>query len=121
MEMNYVFCEVLTECLMLFRLILSFRVLRKITVMGASCVMFIHNFVCVNIDCNRSDSSVEVWNLAHTPHIERTIPGRANSSVEAVVWCGQRLFSAGLQGTVTEYNLHTLSNKVMLPFFLTIV
>lgn len=64
---------------------------------------------------SRSDSSVEVWNLAHTPHIERTIPGRGNSSVEAVAWCGQRLFSAGLQGTVTEYNLQTLSNKFDIP------
>ena len=62
----------------------------------------------------RSDCSVEIWNLNHTPHIERTIPGRVNSSVEALTWCGERLFSSGLQGAVTEYNLQTLSVKVML-------
>lgn len=66
----------------------------------------------------RSDCSVEVWNLAHTPHIERTIPGRVNSSVEALTWCGERLFSSGLQGAVTEYNLQTLSVKVMMLFII---
>ncbi|KDR20318.1 U3 small nucleolar RNA-associated protein 4 homolog [Zootermopsis nevadensis] len=64
---------------------------------------------------SRSDSSIEVWDLAHTPHIERTIPGRVNSSVEAITWCGERLFSAGLQGTITEYNLQTLSYKFDIP------
>jgi len=66
----------------------------------------------------RSDCSVEVWNLDHTPHIERTIPGRVNSSVEALTWCGERLFSSGLQGTVTEYNLQSLLVKVMLLFII---
>jgi U3 small nucleolar RNA-associated protein 4 len=70
--------------------------------------------VIITLFMNRSDFSVEVWSLDHTPHIERTIPGRANSSVEALTWCGERLFSSGLQGAVTEYNLQTLSVKVML-------
>lgn len=64
---------------------------------------------------SRSDCSVEVWNLGHTPHIERSIPGRVNSSVEALTWCRERLFSAGLQGAVTEYNLQTLSVKYDIP------
>lgn len=75
-------------------------------------VYFVHDVIY----WNRSDSSVEVWDLAHTPHIERTIPGRVNTSVEAVTWCGERLFSAGLQGTITEYNLQTLSYKVKVLF-----
>ena len=40
------------------------------------------------------------------------IPGSESRSVEAVCWQGSRLFSAGLDGNVTEYDLKKLKPKV---------
>ena len=36
------------------------------------------------------------------------IPGRDGRAVEALCWVGCRLFSAGLNGEVTEYDLENL-------------
>ncbi|PSN57688.1 hypothetical protein C0J52_00311 [Blattella germanica] len=60
---------------------------------------------------SRSDGSIEIWDLSHTPHLERTIPARVNYSVECLTWCKKRLFSAGLQGSVTEYDIQKLTVK----------
>lgn len=59
----------------------------------------------------RADNSIEIWNMEHTPHIERQIPGSADGSVEALVWSKGKLFSTGLHGFIVEYNLVTLSPK----------
>ena len=49
----------------------------------------------------RSDASIEIWRHTgegrHLCH-ELTIPGRTDTSVEAILWHGKRLFSAGLTG-----------------------
>ena len=43
----------------------------------------------------------------------QVIPGREGQSIEALVWQGQRLFSAGLDGNVNEIDLIKLQIKVM--------
>ena len=59
----------------------------------------------------RSDNSIEIWNVEHTPHLEKQIPSSAEGSVEAVVWSNGKLFSTGLHGFVIEYDLVKLTPK----------
>lgn len=39
------------------------------------------------------------------------IPGRKGRSTDALCWVGERLFSAGLSGDITEYDLDSLRPK----------
>ncbi|XP_049860370.1 U3 small nucleolar RNA-associated protein 4 homolog [Schistocerca gregaria] len=64
---------------------------------------------------SRADSSLEIWDVSNAPHVERFIPGASDSSIEALSWCGTRLFSTGLQGVIVEYNLIKLSHKSVTP------
>ncbi|XP_046396147.1 U3 small nucleolar RNA-associated protein 4 homolog [Ischnura elegans] len=64
---------------------------------------------------SRADNSVEVWDVLNTPNIELTIPGHPETSVESLVWCEGRLFGAGLQGLINEYDLSSLSIKNFTP------
>lgn len=48
----------------------------------------------------------------------KIIPGSESRSVEAICWQGLRLFSAGLDGNVTEYDLKKLKPKVHFSFIL---
>lgn len=60
----------------------------------------------------RNDNSIEIWNVLHAAFLERVIPGRAESSVEAVCWVADRLLSVGLSGTgIIEWDLKTLTAK----------
>lgn len=43
--------------------------------------------------------------------MECTIPGHPENSIENILWIGPRLFSTGLHGMITEYDLTTLSIK----------
>lgn len=54
---------------------------------------------------SRADGSVEIWNCQNRPFVQLVLPGGVDSSVEALVWCKGRLFSAGLHGYILEYNL----------------
>lgn len=36
------------------------------------------------------------------------VPGQKGRATDALCWVGQRLFSAGLNGEITEYDLDTL-------------
>lgn len=38
----------------------------------------------------------------------QVIPGRDGRATEALCWVGERLFSAGLNGEITEYDLEKL-------------
>lgn len=38
----------------------------------------------------------------------QVIPGRDGRAAEALCWVGERLFSAGLNGEITEYDLEKL-------------
>lgn len=49
--------------------------------------------------------------MRHAPVLEKSILGAPNSSVEAVAWSHDRLFSAGTSGELTEWNLKTLEPK----------
>ena len=49
---------------------------------------------------SRGDASIEIWatNDGEQYYQETLVPGRTDTSVEALVWCGKRLFSTGLTG-----------------------
>ncbi|XP_076322453.1 U3 small nucleolar RNA-associated protein 4 homolog isoform X2 [Tachypleus tridentatus] len=77
------------------------------------CVAFENN--TKKLAVARSDFSIEIWNLSNTHFLESVIPGDPSSSVEAVVWCNGRLFSCGLQGYISEYDLLRLVPKYSVP------
>lgn len=56
----------------------------------------------------RADGAVEVFNLADRHFQEKVIPGRHGRAAEALCWAGERLFSAGLNGEIVEYDLEKL-------------
>lgn len=44
--------------------------------------------------------------------MERSLPSSINHlSIESICWLKERLFSVGLQGVLTEYDLRTLTRK----------
>ncbi|KAG6555830.1 hypothetical protein Mapa_002471 [Marchantia paleacea] len=71
----------------------------------------------------RENGSIELWNVAPGSvgwHCHLTIPGREEAAISSLVWCKSggdqstplgRLFSAGLDGFITEWNLQTLQPK----------
>ncbi|CAN9493131.1 unnamed protein product [Ophioblennius macclurei] len=56
----------------------------------------------------RADGAVEIFNFSDNYFQEKVIPGRDGRAIEALCWAGPRLFSAGLNGEVTEYDLENL-------------
>ncbi|XP_064599137.1 U3 small nucleolar RNA-associated protein 4 homolog isoform X2 [Liolophura sinensis] len=60
---------------------------------------------------SRSDGTLEIWSIEDKWFQEKVIVGHEEQSVEAVVWSGQRLFTAGLSGDVVEYDLCKLQSK----------
>lgn len=56
----------------------------------------------------RADGSVEIFNFADNYFQEKVIPGQDGRAIEALCWVGRRLFSAGLDGEITEYDLENL-------------
>uniref|UniRef100_A0A6Q2YNC7 UTP4 small subunit processome component n=1 Tax=Esox lucius TaxID=8010 RepID=A0A6Q2YNC7_ESOLU len=65
----------------------------------------------------RVDGSVEVFNFADRYFQEKVIPGKDAHSIEALCWVGGRLFSAGLHGEITEYDLENLRPKYSLEAY----
>lgn len=59
----------------------------------------------------RDQGSLEIFNFSDNYCQEKVIPGRDGRSVEALCWVGSRLFSAGLDGLITEYDLENLRPK----------
>ncbi|XP_014675622.1 PREDICTED: cirhin-like [Priapulus caudatus] len=60
----------------------------------------------------RADNSIEIWNCKENIfHHEKTIHGDSGRSVESLAWLRGRLFSAGLHGDLTEYDLSRLRPK----------
>lgn len=62
----------------------------------------------------REDGSIEVW--CTTPRkyswsIDLVIPSRAKRSIDSVTWCHSRLFTAGLEGELTEWHLEDMTEK----------
>ncbi|XP_034389919.1 U3 small nucleolar RNA-associated protein 4 homolog [Cyclopterus lumpus] len=56
----------------------------------------------------RADGALEIFNFADNYFQEKVIPGQDGRAVEALCWVGRRLFSAGLNGEITEYDLENL-------------
>ena len=58
---------------------------------------------CIKLALSRGDGSIEIWASYDGESDffkELWVPGRADFSIEALVWCGGRLFSAGLTGKI---------------------
>uniref|UniRef100_A0A182Y356 WD_REPEATS_REGION domain-containing protein n=1 Tax=Anopheles stephensi TaxID=30069 RepID=A0A182Y356_ANOST len=53
----------------------------------------------------RDDGTIEIWNMANAPFLEKTIPGGEGISIEGLAWAGSRLFSVSLAGTLIEWDL----------------
>lgn len=53
---------------------------------------------------SRADGSLELWNPAENWVQEIVIPGIKGSSIESLVCCGDRLFTAGLNGLIQEWD-----------------
>ncbi|XP_075694658.1 U3 small nucleolar RNA-associated protein 4 homolog [Rhinoderma darwinii] len=66
----------------------------------------------------RNDGSVEVYNFPANYYQEKIIPGDDRRSTESICWAaGDRLFSAGLNGEIIEYDLDKLCVKYSLDAF----
>ncbi|CAN2390989.1 maturation of SSU-rRNA, partial [Pristimantis euphronides] len=66
----------------------------------------------------RNDGSVEVYNFPANYYQEKIIPGDDRRSTESICWvAGERLFSAGLNGEIIEYDLEKLCVKYSLDAF----
>ena len=66
--------------------------------------------------CGRNGGEIQLWNVAHGWHLERTVVGRKDTAVSKLVWLkedgrGVRLFAAGLHGEISEVCLQTLRPK----------
>lgn len=61
----------------------------------------------------REDNSVEIWKTGEGRKWlqQKVIPGSEKRKVNSLVWVKGRLFSAGLQGDITEYDLQHLKPK----------
>ncbi|XP_046842982.1 U3 small nucleolar RNA-associated protein 4 homolog [Xenia sp. Carnegie-2017] len=64
------------------------------------------------IAVSRADSSIEIWNIENNWYLERKIVGLKGTTIEALVWSGSRLFSSGLHGEITEWNLDQMVSKI---------
>ncbi|XP_047008751.2 U3 small nucleolar RNA-associated protein 4 homolog [Ictalurus punctatus] len=65
----------------------------------------------------RADGSVEIFNVADHLFQEKVIPGREQRVTEALAWVGERLFSAGLNGEIVEYDLDNHKVKYTLDAY----
>ncbi|KAE8608672.1 hypothetical protein XENTR_v10011563 [Xenopus tropicalis] len=66
----------------------------------------------------RNDGSVEVLNFSSFYYQEKVIPGDESRSIESICWAaGNRLFTAGLNGEITEYDLEKLCVKYTLDAY----
>ncbi|XP_028930711.1 U3 small nucleolar RNA-associated protein 4 homolog [Ornithorhynchus anatinus] len=63
---------------------------------------------------SRTNGAVEVYNLSANYYQEKVFPGNEGQSTEALCWAGPRLFSAGLSGDISEYDLEKLNIKYSL-------
>ncbi|XP_060075369.1 U3 small nucleolar RNA-associated protein 4 homolog [Ylistrum balloti] len=62
---------------------------------------------------SRSDGTLELWSSRDHWFQEKVIPGVEGKSVEALCWQGERLFTAGLDGYITEFDLLRLQPKAI--------
>ena len=62
----------------------------------------------------RSDGSIEIWCTHANKYgwsVDFVVPSRVDRSIDSVTWCQSRLFTAGLEGELTEWDLESLTEK----------
>lgn len=74
------------------------------------------NYITLNSELQkialcRDDASIEIWDVSVKPKLEKVIANVEGASVETLSWCNDRLFSGGLAGDITEWNLKLLAVK----------
>lgn len=83
---------------------------------GIRCVAY--NNQSNRLAVSRTDGTVEIYNLSANYFQEKFFPGHESRSTEALCWAkGQRLFSAGLNGEIIEYDLQTIDIKYAVDAF----
>lgn len=83
---------------------------------GIRCVAY--NNQSNRLAVSRTDGTVEIYNLSANYFQEKFFPGHESRSTEALCWAeGQRLFSAGLNGEIIEYDLQALNIKYAVDAF----
>uniref|UniRef100_A0A2K5IYY7 Uncharacterized protein n=1 Tax=Colobus angolensis palliatus TaxID=336983 RepID=A0A2K5IYY7_COLAP len=83
---------------------------------GIRCVAY--NNQSNRLAVSRTDGTVEVYNLSANYFQEKFFPGHESRATEALCWAeGQRLFSAGLNGEIMEYDLQALNIKYAVDAF----
>uniref|UniRef100_A0A7N9CIT1 UTP4 small subunit processome component n=1 Tax=Macaca fascicularis TaxID=9541 RepID=A0A7N9CIT1_MACFA len=83
---------------------------------GIRCVAY--NNQSNRLAVSRTDGTVEVYNLSANYFQEKFFPGHESRATEALCWAeGQRLFSAGLNGEIMEYDLQALNIKYAVDVF----
>uniref|UniRef100_A0A2K6AFM2 UTP4 small subunit processome component n=1 Tax=Mandrillus leucophaeus TaxID=9568 RepID=A0A2K6AFM2_MANLE len=83
---------------------------------GIRCVAY--NNRSNRLAVSRTDGTVEVYNLSANYFQEKFFPGHESRATEALCWAeGQRLFSAGLNGEIMEYDLQALNIKYAVDAF----
>ncbi|KAM8860847.1 U3 small nucleolar RNA-associated protein 4 homolog [Synchiropus picturatus] len=76
-----------------------------------------HNRRTQRLAVVRADGAVELFNFSDNYFQEKVVPGQDGSGVEGVCWVGARLFSAGLNGEITEYDLENLRPRYSLEAY----
>ncbi|XP_038078896.1 U3 small nucleolar RNA-associated protein 4 homolog [Patiria miniata] len=66
---------------------------------------------CDRLAVGREDGSVEIWSIKDKWYQEKVIPGSEKRRVDSLAWVNGRLFSSGLQGDITEYDLKKCAPK----------
>ncbi|XP_023565101.1 U3 small nucleolar RNA-associated protein 4 homolog [Octodon degus] len=83
---------------------------------GIRCVAY--NNQSNRLAVSRTDGTVEIYNLSANYFQEKFFPGHESRATEALCWAeGQRLFSAGLNGEILEYDLQALNVKYAMDAF----
>ncbi|KAI1904579.1 hypothetical protein AGOR_G00007080 [Albula goreensis] len=82
---------------------------------GIRCMAFNHK--THRLALARLDGSVEIFNFSDNFFQEKIIPGKDSQSIEAICWVGERLFTASLNGGITEHDLVNLRPKYSLDAF----
>ncbi|XP_071823607.1 U3 small nucleolar RNA-associated protein 4 homolog isoform X3 [Apostichopus japonicus] len=76
---------------------------------GIQCMSYSNHTLAVG----RTDGSIDIWKVTEESwYHQKTLPGSEQRNVQCLAWVKGRLFSAGLQGNITEYDLVKLSPKV---------
>ena len=66
-----------------------------------TCLAFNNSRERPKLAVSRSDASIEIWRYSGDDRDfchQFTIPGRDDLSIDVLLWCKDRLFSAGLSG-----------------------